>query len=230
MLTARQQEVLKFIQQFDRTEGYPPTIREIGRALGIRSLRGVTVHLDALVRKGQLQRNRRARGLRLARRAAAPGAELSAGTALWSAGSVVALPLVGRIAAGQHPALNRAPVRPSGQPILAEALPEESMVVDRRLAPPGCFVVRVHGESMVGAGIHHGDYVIVRPQATAQNGEIVAVLIEGEATVKRFFRDRHLIRLQPENPAIKPLIFREADLAGRDIRVLGRVVGLMRKC
>lgn len=202
MLTPRQQEVLKCIQQFDRTEGYPPTIREIGRALGIRSLRGVTVHLDALVRKGQLQRDRRARGLRLAHRAAA--------------GSVVALPLVGRIAAGQ--------------PILAEEMPEESMVVDRRLAPPGCFVVRVHGESMVGAGIHHGDYVIVRPQATAQNGEIVAVLIEGEATVKRFFRDRQLIRLQPENPTIKPLVLREADLVGREIRVLGRVVGLMRKC
>ena len=202
MLTPRQQEVLKFIQQFDRTEGYPPTIREIGRALGIRSLRGVTVHLDALVRKGQLQRDRRARGLRLAHRAAM--------------GTVVALPLVGRIAAGQ--------------PIVAEELSDESMVVDHRLAPPGCFVVRVHGESMVGAGIQHGDYVIVRPQATAQNGEIVAVLIEGEATVKRFFRDRHLIRLQPENPAMKPLVFREADLAGRQIRVLGRVAGLMRKC
>lgn len=202
-LTSRQYEVLTFIQQFAQARGYPPTIREIGHGMRIKSLRGVTGHLEALARKGYLRRSRRARGLQLT--AGAP-----------PAASVVSLPLVGRIAAGQ--------------PLFAEEVVEESVVVDRRfVSTPGCFVVRVHGESMVEAGIHHGDYVIVRPQATATNGETVAVLIEGEATVKRFFRERGAIRLQPAHPTMPPILLRERDWAAGDLRVLGRVVGLMRK-
>lgn len=209
MLTPRQDEVLRFIRQFCRAEGYPPTIREIGRGVGIRSLRGVTGHLEALVRKGYLRRGRQARGLKLL-----VEGERSRPVTLHP--SPVSLPLLGRIAAGQ--------------PVLAEGTEEGQVVVDRRLAPtPGCFVVRVHGESMTGAGILHGDFCVVRPQPVASNGEVVAVLIDGEATVKRFYRERGVVRLQPENPAVQPLRFREADLAGRDVRVLGRVVGVLRK-
>lgn len=206
MLTARQYEILQFIQQFSQSEGYPPTIREIGGGVGIQSLRGVTGHLDALVRKGYIKRNRHARGLQLSGSAEGIGAPAD----------VVSLPVLGRIAAGQ--------------PILAESTVEEQMVVDRRfVVAPGCFVVRVHGESMIQAGIHNGDYVIVKPQSTAINGEIVAVLIDGEATVKRFYKERNLIRLQPENRSIKPILLREQEMTARDIRVMGLVVGLMRK-
>ena len=202
MLTSRQQAVVQCIQRFIQTQGYPPTIREIGRELGIRSLRGVTIHLDALVRKGVLSRSRRARGLRLI-----DGNSPRAATVI---------PILGRVAAGQ--------------PLLAEGTIEEQMVVDPRFTPvPGCFVVRVHGQSMIGAGIHHGDYVVVQPQPDVANGAIVVVLVDGEATVKRLYRDRRTLRLQPDHPTMKPIVFRAGALAGRDVRIVGRVVGVMRK-
>lgn len=126
----------------------------------------------------------------------------------------IAIPVLGRIAAGA--------------PILAEQHIEERLSVDPRwVSGPGCFAVRVHGESMIGAGIMDGDYVVVRPQSTAENGEIAAVLIEGEATAKRFFRDQKgRIRLQPENPAFEPIFIHPRR---QDIRILGKVVGLFRK-
>lgn len=187
-------------------QGAPPTIRELREGLGLKSLRGVTVHLDALVRKGYIERSRQARGIRLVK---------SAGIERMAPVEPVPylIPVVGQIAAGA--------------PLLAEQNVEERLAVDPRWVPgPGCFAVRVHGDSMVNAGISNDDYVIVRPQAEAVNGEIVAVLIEGEATVKRFYREKGRIRLQPENPVFEPIFPNPRD---QSIRILGRVVGLFRK-
>ncbi|MBI3318857.1 MAG: transcriptional repressor LexA [Candidatus Omnitrophica bacterium] len=199
-LTHRQSQVLHLIRRHLDRKGAPPTIRELREGLKLRSLRGVTVHLDALVRKGAIERSRQARGIRILGEGPSP--------------APVFIPVVGRIAAGQ--------------PILAEQHVEERLGVDPRWVPgPGCFAVRVHGESMIGAGIMDGDVVIVRPQQTADNGEIVAVLIEGEATVKRFYRGRGgRIRLQPENPAIEPMFVHPRN---ESVRIMGKVVGLFRK-
>lgn len=192
--------------------GAPPTIRELREGLALKSLRGVTIHLDALARKGYIRRSRQARGIRL----------LEPGGKRWASGGPPAevtpvpalIPVLGRIAAGA--------------PLLAEQNVEERLAVDPRWIPaPGCFAVRVHGDSMTGAGISDGDYVIVRPQPEAENGQIVAVLIEGEATVKRFYRERGgRVRLQPENPVLQPLFVNPRD---QSVRILGKVVGLFRR-
>lgn len=204
-LTPRQRQVLTLIRRHVALHGAPPTIRELREGLKLRSLRGVTVHLDALVRKGFIERSRQARGIRLLQ-----DEENASATDI----QLISIPVVGRIAAGA--------------PILAEQHIEERLSVDPRWVPgPGCFAVRVHGQSMRDAGIHDGDYVVVRPQPTAENGEIVAVLIEGEATVKRFYRDRgSRVRLQPENPAYEPIFIHPGKSS---IQILGKVVGLFRK-
>ena len=200
-LTHRQQQVLGLIRRHVAKQGAPPTIRELREGLRLKSLRGVTVHLDALVRKGCIERSRQARGIRLLGKENFQIHPIS-------------IPVVGRIAAGQ--------------PILAEQHIEERLSVDPRWVPsPGCFAVRVHGESMLGAGIMDGDYVIVKPQPSAENGEIVAVLIEGEATVKRFYQEKGgRIRLQPENPAIEPMFIHPRN---QSVQIMGKVVGLFRK-
>lgn len=208
-LTERQREVLALVKRLFLKQGAPPTIRELKEGLKLRSLRGVTIHLDALVRKGYLSRSRKARGIRILERVPVQGSGPSLAPI-----EPIYLPVVGRIAAGQ--------------PILAEQHIEERLAVDPRWVPgPGCFAVRVHGESMIGAGIMDGDYVVVRQQPTAENGQIVAVLIEGEATVKRFFGERGgRIRLQPENPAIEPMFIHPRS---QSVQILGKVVGLFRK-
>lgn len=194
------------IRQHLSQKGAPPTIRELREGLQLKSLRGVTVHLDALSRKGYIERSRQARGIRLMkkeqREPVAPVTPIP-----------VLIPVLGQIAAGE--------------PILAEQNVEERLAVDPRWIPgPGCFAVRVHGDSMLNAGISNGDYVVVRPQQDAVNGEIVAVLIEGEATVKRFFKEKGRIRLQPENPAFEPMFVHPKT---QSIRIMGKVVGLFRK-
>ncbi|MBI3318541.1 MAG: transcriptional repressor LexA [Candidatus Omnitrophica bacterium] len=200
-LTSRQEEVLGLIRKHLKRVGAPPTIRELREGLKLKSLRGVTIHLDALEEKGAISRSRFARGIRV----------LEGGS---PEGELIEVPVVGRIAAGA--------------PILAEQNIEERLQVDPRLVPaPGCFAVRVHGESMHNAGIMDGDYVIVRPTPTAENGQIVAVLIEGEATVKRFYQEKGRIRLQPENPAIEPIFLHPTG--NPSIRIMGRVVGLFRR-
>ena len=208
LLTSRQQQVLDLIKRHIVRFGAPPTIRELREGLQVKSLRGVTVHLDALVRKGHIQRSRQARGIRVLGDAGA-----FAESMVEPLGSTY-LPVLGRIAAGQ--------------PILAEQNVEERLAVDPRWVPgPGCFAVRVHGQSMVGAGIHDGDYVVVRSQPTADNGQIVAVLIDGEATVKKFYRDaKGRIRLEPQNPSMEPIF---PDPRDQSIQILGKVVGLFRK-
>ena len=205
-LTPRQKQVLQLIRRHLSENGAPPTIRELREGLSLNSLRGVTVHLDALVRKGYIQRSRQARGIRFLKESPKPLAAVTPVPTL--------IPVVGRIAAGA--------------PLLAEQHIEERLAVDPRWIPgPGCFAVRVHGDSMINAGISDGDYVVVRPQQEADNGQIVAVLIEGEATVKRFYREKGgRIRLQPENPAVEPMFIHPKN---QSVRILGKVAGLFRK-
>ena len=196
-LTQRQREVFDFIRGYARDHGYPPAVRDIGRALGLASPSTVHAHLSKLERAGLVRRDpTKPRAL-----------ELLAGAALAAAGA--GLPLVGRVAAGQ--------------PILAEENVEEYVEVPELAGGgQGEFVLRVAGDSMRDAGILEGDYVVVRRQDTADDGEIVVALVEDEATVKRLFRERDHIRLQPENEAMEPI-------RAREVTILGRVVGVCRR-
>ena len=203
-LTKRQQEIFDFIKRYSAKNGYPPTVRDIGKAVGLASSSTVHAHLANLERLGLIRRDpSKPRALELLDRAAGAVAD-GVRNALGGGG----LPLVGSVAAGQ--------------PILAEENIEDYVQV-----PPiaggddGEFVLGVRGDSMVDAGILDGDYVVVRPQDTAADGEIVVALVGEEATVKRFFREDDHVRLQPENEALEPI-------RSRDVRVLGRVVGLFR--
>jgi len=199
-LTERQQSILDFIIERIRARGFPPTLREIGLAFSIRSTKGVNDHLEALEKKGRIRRH----------------AELSRGIELVDGpgerADVRSLPLVGRIAAGT--------------PLLASENVEQSLGLDASLVrSDGAFILRVQGDSMVNAHICDGDLIWVRPQDDAEDGEIVAVLVDDEATVKRFFREDGHIRLQPENDTMRSLVLDPADTP---VRVLGRVMGVIR--
>ncbi len=204
MLTGRQQEIWDFLVDYVDRHGYPPTVREIGQAVGLASPSTVHAHLANLERAGLLKRDpTKPRALELTgREQRAPAVEESR-----------ALPLVGEIAAGG--------------PLLAEENIEEYMTVPEQLERGGAdFLLRVKGDSMVNAGILDGDIVVVRRQQTAQNGDIVVALAGDdeafdEATVKRFFRESGRVRLQPENDALEPIF-------ARHVEVLGKVVGVFR--
>ena len=204
-LTNRQQTVLEAIRSWIRERGYPPTIRELGKLLGIRSLRGVTTHLDAIAKKGFLKRESRARSISLSDLVAPFERALR-------------VPVVGRIRAGQ--------------PLLAQEQVEDYVVVDgswlNASAAPSAtehFALKVQGDSMINAGILEGDFVIVRQQPTAQDGDIVVALLDEEATVKRFFKDADQIRLQPEHPTMEPILVAKQQ----SINVLGKVVAVFRQ-
>ncbi len=202
-LTARQREILAFVNDHSAQHGYPPTVREIGTAVGLTSSSTVHAHLANLERLGLLRRDpAKPRALNLVGRQSAPAPEAPAGIRM--------LPLLGQIAAGA--------------PLLAEGHVEELLPVPELLTASGeNFLLRVRGESMIDDGIHDGDYVVVRRQETADNGEIVAALVDGgEATVKRLHREHDRIRLQPANASMAPIY---AD----DVVVLGRVVGVFRR-
>jgi len=199
-LTKRQQEIFDFIKRYSAKYGYPPTVRDIGKAVGLASSSTVHAHLANLEKVGLLRRDpSKPRALELLDRA------------VDSVKSVVrpnGLPLVGQVAAGQ--------------PVLAEENIEDYVEVPPLVGgEDGEFLLRVRGESMRDAGILEGDLVVVRPQQTATDGEIVVALVGEEATVKRFFQESDHIRLQPENETMEPI-------RSKDVRVLGRVVGLMR--
>jgi repressor LexA len=202
-LTKRQQEIFDFIKRYSAKYGYPPTVRDIGKAVGLASSSTVHAHLANLERIGLLRRDpTKPRAIELLDRAAAG---VQAGVqALVRPG----LPLVGQVAAGQ--------------PVLAEENIEEYIQTPSFAGgEDGEYLLRVRGESMKDAGILEGDLVVVRPQETAGDGDIVVALVGEEATVKRFFQEEDHVRLQPENAAMEPI-------RTRDVRVLGRVVGLMR--
>ncbi len=198
-LTKRQQEILDFIRGHTESHGYPPTVRDIGKAVGLASSSTVHAHLANLERIGLLRRDpSKPRALELLDRAAAgvrglvrPG-----------------LPLVGQVAAGQ--------------PVLAEENIEDYIQTPELAGGrDGEYLLRVRGDSMKNAGILEGDLVVVRPQATAEEGDIVVALVGEEATVKRFFQEADHVRLQPENETMEPI-------RSREVQILGKVVGLMR--
>jgi repressor LexA len=210
VLTGRQQEIWDFVVDYVDRHGYPPTVREIGDAVGLASPSTVHAHLANLERAGFLRRDpTKPRALELTghRRREAASAARAGGD------DVHRLPLVGEIAAGG--------------PLLAEENVEDYLAVPEPLSRGGEeFLLRVKGESMVDAGILDGDIVVVQRQDTARNGDIVVALAGDdesvdEATVKRFFREDGRIRLQPENAALEPIY-------ARHVQVLGKVVGVMR--
>lgn len=198
-LTKRQEEVLNFIVDFTNEKGYPPSIREIGSHFKIGSLRGVTVHLDALKRKGVIERNSTPRSIQVIHPYYSP------------IRNVRMLPLLGTIAAGT--------------PILAEQNIEQLIPVPMALVRKikDAFLLRIRGDSMASEGIFPRDLVIIKPQKVASNGDLVAVLVDGEATVKRIFFDRPYVRLVPSNPAYQPIV-----VPGSDVTIIGKVIGLLR--
>jgi repressor LexA len=209
-LTKRQQEIFDFIKRYSAKQGYPPTVRDIGKAVGLASSSTVHAHLANLEKLGLLRRDpSKPRAIELLDRV-----QKDVGSAVQDAVETVkvmmrpGLPLVGQVAAGQ--------------PILAEENIEDYIQVPTAAGgDTGEYVLRVRGESMIDAGILEGDFVVVRPQDTADDGEIIVALVGEEATVKRFFRESDHVRLQPENATMEPI-------RSKDVRVLGRVVGLFR--
>jgi repressor LexA len=196
-LTKRQREIFDFIRRYLRKYGYPPTVREIGQALGLHSPSTVHAHLAKLEQIGLLRRD-----------PSKPRAiEVMVGKAR-KALRGPGVPLVGNVAAGE--------------PILAEENIEDYYEVPSVIGgETGDYILQVRGDSMKDAGILEGDFVVVRPADEAKNGEIVVALLGEEATVKRFYRERDQVRLQPENKAHKPI-------RSRDVELLGKVVGVFR--
>lgn len=200
-LTTRQQEILDYIVVYIEREGYPPSIREIGQKFDIGSLRGVTVHLDALEKKSYISRSNTPRSIKVVHPSYQPN------------DSVAMVPLVGSIAAGV--------------PVLADEQVEDHLPVPRALlrGSNDAFLLRVRGDSMIGDGILPRDLVIIRPQKSATQNELVAFLVEGEATVKRFHRDSGgRVMLMASNPAYDPIEVRP-DMQSE---VIGKVIGLLR--
>lgn len=201
-LTARQQQALNYISHCLDRRGYPPTLREIGEHMGIRSTNGVNDHLKALERKGYLVREElKSRALRPVRQEE----------------DRIEVPIIGRVAAGQ--------------PILAQEHVVDRVTVDRFFlgASPGrdVYGLVVQGDSMIEDGIHDGDYVFVRKQPVAERGEIVVVMVDGEATVKRIYDEGHCVRLQPANAAMSPIYVDKSEF--RSVDILGKVIGVYRR-
>jgi repressor LexA len=224
-LTDRQLEVLRFIARQIEDQGYPPTIREIGEALDIRSTNGVNDHLKALERKGFLTRDPvksraliptdRAREVLTGRSGGGQVIPFSPRSPGRSASRLVDVPIVGRVAAGQ--------------PILAEERIEDTVQVDSFFLGAGrkVYGLRVQGDSMIGDGILPGDYIFVRKQLSAEDGDIVVAMIDDEATVKRVYFEGDRVRFQPSNPRMAPIYVREQDF--KSTMLLGVVVGIYRK-
>jgi len=206
-LTERQRVVLDFIRTCIADRGFPPTIREIGSHLGIRSTNGVNDHLKALEKKGYLHRTGlKSRAMRLT--SAVP-------VLVPDTGEMVEIPVIGRVAAGE--------------PILAQENIEDTVKVDRFFIGRGkeVFALRVVGDSMIEDGIFDGDYIFVRKQLEAEPGSIVVAMIEGEATVKRYQPDGDVIRFVPANSEMEPLVVHSQDFRRTDL--IGVVVGVYRR-
>jgi repressor LexA len=203
-LTKRQQEIFDFIRRYSAKYGYPPTVRDIGKAVGLASSSTVHAHLANLEKLGLLRRDpSKPRAIEMLER--------SVGSAVDSVKGMVGsegLPVLGSVAAGQ--------------PMLAEENIEDYVTIpDMAGGGDGNYLLRIRGESMKDAGILEGDHVVVHSQDTARDGDIVVALLGEEATVKRFFREPDHIRLQPENETMEPI-------RSKEVKVLGKVVGLLR--
>ena len=199
-LSLKQQQILEVIQSSIRQKGYPPSVREIGDAVGLKSPSTVHMHLNKLEQLGAIRReSEKNRAIDVV--GASPMRNIS----------MASVPLIGRVTAGQ--------------PVLAVENIEETYPLPTDLVGhDDVFMLKVDGESMIQAGIFDGDFIIVRDQDSARNGDIVVALVDGEeATVKRFFHEKDHIRLQPENDAFSPIF-----VSPQDIEVAGKVIGLMR--
>ncbi len=198
-LSSRQKQILRYIKDTLRAKGYPPSVREIGEAVGLSSSSTVHSHLEKLEELGFIRRD-----------PTKPRAIDVLDETPWRQKAMTPVPLVGRVTAGQ--------------PILAVENIEETYPLPTELVgDEAVFMLAVRGDSMINAGILDGDYVLVRDQNTARNGEIVVAMVgDDEATVKRFYRERDHIRLQPENDCLEPILSRE-------VSILGKVIGVFRK-
>lgn len=207
-ITKRQQEIYDFIKSYQREKGYPPSVREMASAVGLSSPSTVHAHLASLEEHGLIKRDKtKPRALELFNEDGS-AVKLANAEENPSRGTVT-LPLVGRVAAGM--------------PILAEQNVEDTFTLPAEIATDSSsFVLEVHGNSMVNAGIFNGDYIVVREQHSAMNGEIVVAMIDGSATVKTFYKERGRVRLQPENDAMEPIY-------AENPTILGKVVALMRR-
>jgi repressor LexA len=208
-LTKRQSQTLDFIRRSINERGYPPTLREIGEHMGIRSTNGVNDHLRALERKGYLRReDMKSRALKLVE-----AAETS--TPVPIDDDMIEVQVLGRVAAGL--------------PVLAEENIIDTVRIDRLLVRGGreIFGLRVTGDSMIEAGILSGDYVFVRKQSLAERGDIVVALIGDEATIKYYYPEREYVRFQPANAQMAPILVRATDF--RSTMLLGKVVGVYRR-
>jgi repressor LexA len=198
-LSQRQLHILEFIKQEIQKKGYPPAVREIGEAVGLLSTSTVHGHLQTLEDRGYIRRDpTKPRAIEI----------LDGSSDMHDSKKVVQVPIIGRVTAGQ--------------PILAVENIENTFPLPTDMVrEDNVFMLKVRGESMIEAGILDGDYIIVRQQNTARNGEIIVALIGEEATVKRFYKERTLIRLQPENPTMEPIY-------SQDVTILGKVIGVFR--
>lgn len=205
-LTKKQREVYNYIREYTESHSFPPSVREIGKGLGVSSPATVHGHINALIEKGLLERNDgRSRAISLVQRPEDNrGSEADPSQ---FAGEIISVPVIGSVAAGS--------------PILAEENIEDTYVLPASYVQGETFMLRVKGDSMINVGIFDRDLVIVRKTSTAQNGEIVVALIDDGATVKTFYKEAGRIRLQPENDTMEPLFPERVAIAGR-------VVGLMR--
>ena len=200
-LTKRQREILTYLMDSMQRRGYPPSVREIGAALGLTSSSTVHSHLAALEKKGFIHRDpSKPRAIEILKDGASQPPK-----------RMVNVPVLGRIAAGQ--------------PLLAEENIEDVFPLPRDFVrEDASFILRVRGDSMIDAGIHDGDYLVIRQQPTANNGEIVAALLGDEATVKRFYRERDQVRLQPENRTMTPILTREVSILGKAVALIRRLL------
>lgn len=207
-ITKRQQQIYDFIRAYQAENGYPPSVREMASAVGLSSPSTVHAHLSALEDHGLIKRNAsKPRALEVFNEDGSASG-LAQVTESPSRGTV-SLPLVGRVAAGL--------------PILAEQNVEDTFTVPTEIATDSSsFILEVHGNSMINVGIFNGDFIIVREQKSAMNGEIVVAMIDGEATVKTFYKEAGKVRLQPENDSMEPIY-------AENPTILGKVVALMRR-
>lgn len=206
MLNDNEDKILDFIKKQIKENGYPPSVREICKAVGLKSTSSVHLYLNRLAEKGRISKaGLKTRAIKVVEEDV-PDFNISDS-------NVVSIPLVGNVAAGA--------------PILAEQNIEEyfsipSNFLSKAALGSNTYMLKVKGESMINVGIFNGDYIIVSKQNTATNGEIIVALIDNEATVKTFYKEKDYIRLQPENDTMEPIIV-------QDVQILGKVVGLFRK-
>ncbi len=209
-LNKREKAILKYIEKQVNANGYPPSVREIGKAVDLKSTATVHGYLESLEKKGYIKKeSQKGRTLKLLKGGALEGEQVSFNKEAYSSKEMVDVPVIGKITAGE--------------PILAVENVTDTFPIPLDFVGTGeSFMLTVRGESMIEAGILSGDYILVKKQNTANNGEIVVALIGDEATVKTFYKEKDHIRLQPENSTMDPIIV-------PDCKILGKVSGVFRK-